>query len=316
MIALTIHNLCDCLRKTIDDIGRILGEMADGNIAVDVTMNEAYYIGDFRVLSESLKSIRTNLTDVMREISQIANQVDSGANQVSAGAQALSQGTSQQKVSINGLVSNITDITAQIQNSSIRCGNASDLVDRAAGYASEADIKIEQLVTATRNIDQSSTQIISIIKTIEDIAFQTNILALNASVEAAHAGEAGKGFAVVSDEVRNLAAKSTEAAHNTSSLISRSIQDVKTGTESTDLVLSAMQVIGECIQSIKAQMDEIAFASTQQSEMITSVENRIKEVSKVIETNSDAAEESAAISNELSGQARTLNQLIGRFHIE
>lgn len=316
MIALTIHNLCDCLRKTIDDIGRILGEMADGNIAVDVTMNESYYIGDFRVLSESLKSIRTNLTDVMREISQIANQVDSGANQVSAGAQALSQGTSQQKVSINGLVSNITDITAQIQNSSIRCGNASDLVDRAAGYASEADIKIEQLVTATRNIDQSSTQIISIIKTIEDIAFQTNILALNASVEAAHAGEAGKGFAVVSDEVRNLAAKSTEAAHNTSSLISRSIQDVKTGTESTDLVLSAMQIIDECIQSIKAQMDEIAFASTQQSEMITSVENRIKEVSKVIETNSDAAEESAAISNELSGQARTLNQLIGRFHIE
>ncbi len=316
MIALTIHNLCDCLRKTIDDIGRILGEMADGNIAVDVTMNESYYIGDFRVLSESLKSIRTNLTDVMREISQIANQVDSGANQVSAGAQALSQGTSQQKVSINGLVSNITDITAQIQNSSIRCGNASDLVDRAAGYASEADIKIEQLVTATRNIDQSSTQIISIIKTIEDIAFQTNILALNASVEAAHAGEAGKGFAVVSDEVRNLAAKSTEAAHNTSSLISRSIQDVKTGTESTDLVLSAMQVIDECIQSIKAQMDEIAFASTQQSEMITSVENRIKEVSKVIETNSDAAVESAAISNELSGQARTLNQLIGRFHIE
>ena len=316
MIALTIHNLCDCLRKTIDDIGRILGEMADGNIAVDVTMNESYYIGDFRVLSESLKSIRTNLTDVMREISQIANQVDSGANQVSAGAQALSQGTSQQKVSINGLVANITDITAQIQNSSIRCGNASDLVDRAAGYASEADIKIEQLVTATRNIDQSSTQIISIIKTIEDIAFQTNILALNASVEAAHAGEAGKGFAVVSDEVRNLAAKSTEAAHNTSSLISRSIQDVKTGTESTDLVLSAMQVIDECIQSIKAQMDEIAFASTQQSEMITSVENRIKEVSKVIETNSDAAEESAAISNELSGQARTLNQLIGRFHIE
>lgn len=316
MIALTIHNLCDCLRKTIDDIGRILGEMADGNIAVDVTMNESYYIGDFRVLSESLKSIRTNLTDVMRDISQIANQVDSGANQVSAGAQALSQGTSQQKVSINGLVSNITDITAQIQNSSIRCGNASDLVDRAAGYVSEADIKIEQLVNATRNIDQSSTQIISIIKTIEDIAFQTNILALNASVEAAHAGEAGKGFAVVSDEVRNLAAKSTEAAHNTSSLISRSIQDVKTGTESTDLVLSAMQVIDECIQSIKAQMDEIAFASTQQSEMITSVENRIKEVSKVIETNSDAAEESAAISNELSGQARTLNQLIGRFHIE
>ena len=79
----------------------------------------------------------------------------------------------------------MTDITAQIQNSTVRCGNASDLVDRAAGYAAEADTKMEQLFTATNNIDRSSTQIGSIIKTIEDIAFQTNILALNAAVEAA-----------------------------------------------------------------------------------------------------------------------------------
>jgi len=93
MIAQTIHHVCDCLRKTIDDIGRILGEMASGNIAVDVVKNESYYVGDFKVLAESLKSIRVHLTDVMRKIAQIANQVDHEANQVSAGAQALSQGT-------------------------------------------------------------------------------------------------------------------------------------------------------------------------------------------------------------------------------
>lgn len=316
MIAATIHNVCDCLRKTIDDIGRILGEMADGNIAVDVAANESYYIGDFKVLAESLKSIRTHLVDVMRDITHIASQVDNGANQVSAGAQALSQGTMQQKVSMDGLVSNVTDITEQIQNSTARYSNATGLVDRAAGYASEADTKMEQLVTATRNIDQSSAQIVGIIKTIEDIAFQTNILALNAAVEAARAGSAGKGFSVVSDEVRSLASKSAEAAQNTSTLIGRSLQDVKTGTESTSLAISAMQVINECIQSIKALMDEIAAASIQQSEMIVSVESRIKEVSKVIQANSDAAEESAAISNELSGQARTLNQLIGQFRIK
>ena len=182
MIAQTIHHLCDCLRKTIEDIGRILGEMADGNIAVDVTLNESYYIGDFAVLSESLKSIRTHLTDVMRDITQIAKQVDNGANQVSAGAMALSQGSTEQKASINGLVSNVTDITAQIQNSTVRCGNASDLVARATGYAAEADTKMEQLIIATRNIDQSSAQIGSIIKTIEDIALQTNILADRKSV--------------------------------------------------------------------------------------------------------------------------------------
>ena len=316
MIAETIHQVCGCLRKTIEDIGRILGEMAAGNIAVDVVQNEDYYIGDFRVLAESLKSIRTHLTDVMRDITQIANQVNSGANQVSAGAQSLSHGTMQQKDSMSRLVANVTDITTQIQNSAVRCGNASNLVDKATGYASEADTKMEQLIIATKNIDQSSAQIGSIIKTIEDIAFQTNILALNAAVEAARAGEAGQGFSVVSDEVRNLASKSAEAARNTSTLIGRSLHDVQTGTESTNLAISAMQVINECIQSIKALMDEISHASVQQSEMIISVENRIKEVSKVIEENSDAAEESAAISNELSGQAKTLNQLISQFRIK
>ena len=315
MIAQTIHLVCECLRKTIDDIGRILGEMADGNIAVDVDRNEGYYIGDFKVLSESLKSIRDHLTNVMRDITSIANQVNNGADEVAEGAQALSQGAAQQELSINGLVSNITDITEQIQQSAARCSNASELVDRAIGYAREADRKMEQLSAATKNIDESSTQIGSIVKTIEDIAFQTNILALNASVEAARAGEAGKGFAVVSGEVRSLASKSSQAAKNTGELINRSTNDVKSGTESTKDAISAMQIINECVQAIKALMDEIALASVQQSEMIVSVENRIKEVSKVIESNSSAAEKSAEVSNELSGQAKTLNRLISQFRI-
>lgn len=315
MIAQTTHRVCGCLRQTIDDVGRILGEMAGGNLAVDVTKNEDYYIGDFRALAESLKSIRVNLTDVIRDISQVAREVDSSADRVSTGAQALSQGTLEQAASVDGLVSNVTAITAQIQTSTQRCGDASELVDKATGYAAEADTKMEQLTEATKNIDRSSTQIGTIIKTIEDIAFQTNILALNAAVEAARAGNAGKGFSVVADEVRNLAAKSAEAAQNTSDLINHSIQDVKTGTESTDMAVSAMQVINNCIQSIKTLMDEIAAASVQQSEMIVLVENGIKEISAVVQTNSAAAEKSAAVSKELSDQARALNGLISRFQI-
>lgn len=315
MIAQTVHHVCDCLRKTIDDVGRILGEMADGNIAVDVSENEALYIGDFRILAQDLKSIRTHLTEVMCDITKIANQVEQGANQVSAGARTLSQGAMEQKDSIDGLVSNITDITEQIKSSAVRCADASDLVDRAAGYASEADTKMEQLKIATKNIDESSMQIKSIIKTIEDISFQTNILALNASVEAARAGSAGKEFSVVAEEVRSLASKSAEAVGDTGALIGRSIEDVKTGTESTNHVVSAMQVISQCIQSIKTLMDEIALASVQQSEMITSVEKRVKEVSMVTQSNSDAAEKSAAISNQLSEQSKTLNRLIGQFRI-
>ncbi len=213
-------------------------------------------------------------------------------------------------------MTNVSAITAQIQTSTVRCGSASALVDQATGYAAEADTKMEQLTAATRNIDQSSAQIGTIIKTIEDIAFQTNILALNAAVEAARAGSAGKGFSVVADEVRNLAAKSASAAQNTNELISRSIQSAKSGTESTDLAVSAMQDIDSCIQSIKTLMDEIAAASVQQSEMISLVETGIKEISAVVQDNSTAAEKSAAVSKELSQQARTLNSLISRFRIQ
>ena len=315
MIAQTTHRVCGCLRETIDDVSRILGELAGGNLSVDVTQNESYYIGDFRALSESLKSIRANLTNVIRDIAQVARQVDSSAGRVSTGAQALSQGTLEQAASIDGLVANVSTITTQIQTSTVRCGDATDLVRKATGYAAEADTKMEQLTEATQNIDRSSAQIGTIIKTIEDIAFQTNILALNTAVEAARAGSAGKGFSVVADEVRNLAAKSAEAAQNTNSLINRSIQDVKSGTESTDLAVSAMRVIDDFIQSIKELMDESAAASVQQSEMIVLVENGIREISAVVQTNSSAAEKSAAVFMELSNQARTLNSLISRFRI-
>lgn len=315
MIAQTTHHVCVCLRKTIDDVARILEEMAAGNLTVDVTKNESYYIGDFKVLSGSLKSIHANLMGVIRDISNVANQVDTSANQVSMGAQALFQGTREQAESVDGLVSNMTTITSQIQNSAVRCGNASNLVDKATGYAAEADTKMEQLIVSTKNIDKSSAQIVSIIKTIEDIAFQTNILALNASVEAARVGAAGKGFSVVADEVQNLATRSSEAVQNTNTLIKQSIKDVKTGTESTDLVVSAMQVINDCIQSIKLLMDEIETASVEQSQMIVLIENRIKEISEVVQANSSAAEESAEVSKGLSEQARTLNSLISRFHI-
>lgn len=315
MIAQTTHRVCICLRKTIDDVDRILGEMAKGNLAIDVTANESYYIGDFKALSASLQSIHSNLVNMIRDISRVAGQVDTSAQRVSSGAEALAQGTTEQASSVDGLMTNMTAITTQIQTSAVRCGDASEQVDRAAGYATEADVKMEQLTAATQSINQSSARIGTIIKTIEDIAFQTNILALNASVEAARAGEAGKGFSVVAEEVRSLASKSAEAAKNTNNLISQSIQSAKTGAESTDQAVSAIQVINDCIQSIKTLMDEIADASVRQSDMIQLVENGIKEISDVVQNNSTAAEKSASVSRELSGQARTLNGLISRFQI-
>ena len=135
-------------------------------------------------------------------------------------------------------------------------------------------------------------------------------------MEAAHAGEAGRGFAVVAEEVRSLAAESGEAVQSTSVLIGGSAEDVKTGTMAAGDVISAVQIINECIQSIKTLMDDISLASARQSEMIVSVEEGIREIERVVQTNSSVAEESAAVSRELSGQSRTLNGLIGKFRVQ
>ena len=196
MIAQTIHHVCDCLRKTIEDIGRILGEMAEGNIAVDVSKNESYYIGDFKVLSTSLKSIRTHLTDVMRNIAHIAGQVGSGANQVSEGAHCR----------FGGKVSDFLGYNRE----AFSCGAG------AGGFHGGIQRK--------------------------DIRLKGDIL----------------------DCLDNTA----DLRGGLLNILCRRDQLFHFG-------------IGECIQSIKTLMDEIALASVQQSEMIVSVENRIREVSKI-----------------------------------
>lgn len=312
-IARTTRALCERLRLTIEDIGRILGEMADGNIAVDVARGESYYIGDFQVLAESLKTIRTKLLQLTRNIAQVSNRVAEEADQVSQNEGSLLQGILTQESSVARLTENAGDIEAQIRSSTENCSAAQSLVDQTALHAAEADQKMERLTGAMDNIAHSSAEIEKIIRVIEDIAFQTNILALNAAVEAARAGSAGKGFAVVADEVRALAAKSAEAAKDTADLINRSIQDVRTGMEATAQAADIMHVIGECTGLIKEQMHGIADASTRQADMITSVGKEIAEISDVVQNNSAAVNQSAGTLRQLSEEAKELNRLVGQF---
>lgn len=312
-IARTTHALCDRLRLTIEDIGRILGEMADGNIAVDVSCGESYYIGDFQALSQSLKTIRTKLLRLTRNIAQVSNHVTDEAYQVSQNSGSLLDGIQTQEASVVRLTESTDDIAAQIRSSTDNCSAAQDLADQAAQHTTEADQKMSRLTNAMDNIARSSAEIEKITRVIEDIAFQTNILALNAAVEAARAGTAGKGFAVVAEEVRALAAKSADAAKDTTSLISRSIQDVHTGMEATAQAADSMRIIIECTASIKEQMHGIAAASTRQSDMITNVGKEIEEISHVVQNNSTAINQSAGTLQELSEQAKELNRLVGQF---
>ncbi|MGN1135925.1 MAG: methyl-accepting chemotaxis protein [Oscillospiraceae bacterium] len=313
VLADATEQLVGDMNSIIGDIGRMLDSMANGNFNVSSSCGDGVYKGDFHVLIESVNEINHKLSNTLSQINSSADMVSSGSEQVSGGAQGLAQGATEQASSIERLTSTVENIAAKVEDTAAHCVDGQRLTDEAAEHIVEASQCMDKLTAAMQDINEASNEISRIIKAIEDIAFQTNILALNAAVEAARAGEAGKGFAVVADEVRNLASKSSEAAQETTALIERAVSAIENGkgiTEQTAVAVSDVAKRSEEVRSIVAQ---IAEASTVQSDMIAQVTQGMEQISGVVQTNSATAEESAAASEELSGQALILKKLVGGF---
>ncbi|MGN0401964.1 MAG: methyl-accepting chemotaxis protein [Acetatifactor sp.] len=313
IIANSADRLCAILRETVGDVDRILSEIADGNLRVDVTRNEQYYIGDFRILANSLKTIQLNLLKLTKNIASVSIQVSEGAERVSQGAQSLSQGATEQASAVEELAATVMNISGQVKSNADKAEVASEQTEKTERELHYGKQQMGQMMESMNEIRTTSDEISKIIKTIEDIAFQTNILALNASVEAARAGEAGKGFAVVAEEVRSLAGRSADASKTTSELIEKSVQAVHKGVKNADETAASLDRIVAMSGETASLVYEISKTSAEQATAIEQVSVGIGQISEVVQTTSGTAEQSAASSEELFRQAQILKDLTTQF---
>ena len=312
-----MHSMGDVvsrIRSIIGDLSEKLNQLAQGNFNVEMN-NAEYYSGAYRPLFDSIQNISTDLSGTMAEIQQSAVQVNSGAEQVSSGAQGLSQGATEQASSIEELSATMNDISAKIRETAETTREASRLSNMAGQSVMVSNEKMREMSLAMEEITEKSQEISKIIKTIDDIAFQTNILSLNAAIEAARAGAAGKGFAVVADEVGNLAQKSAKAAQSTSSLIEETIEAVNKGVRISEETAESLTEVVTRAGKINDLIDIASSSSEEQARGVSQLSVGIDQISSVVQSNTATAEESAAASEELSGQANILSDLVGRFRL-
>ena len=312
LLAGATEQIVATLQGIIGDIGYMIKEMSRGNLDVH-SQNPGVYVGDMAEVHTSLHELARDLSGIMAQIDTASNQVSAGAEQVSVGAQSLAQGATEQASSVQELSATISEISTSSLENNRAAQEAQNKANLAGGQVTSCNDKMRELRQAMDDILQGHQEIEKIIATIENIAFQTNILALNAAVEAARAGTAGKGFAVVADEVRSLASKSDQAAKQTKEMIEKSVGNVERGNALTNEVSEALnQANGYTVEAVTL-MNQMAERITSETEAIHQVSEGTDQISSVVQTNSATAEQSAAASQELSGQAQLLKQEVSHF---
>jgi methyl-accepting chemotaxis protein len=259
---------------------------------------------------------RTNsaLAAISETVQQGVNRTAMSSAQLSSASRMLATGCSEQGASVTETSSAMEQISAMIRATADNARKAKELANHARTAAQEGMETMGGMTVAMQSIEAASLDVAKIVKSIDEIAFQTNILALNAAVEAARAGEAGAGFAVVAEEVRSLAQRSAAAARETAAKIDAALASTQRGSKSCEAVGESLGRIVGKVTEADTLAAEIAAAAKEQSQGITHVGVALTQMEKVTQGNAASAEQTSSAAEELSGQARLLQDAVEHLH--
>jgi len=300
------------IKFAVDALAEGLQQLAEGNVAYRIATPFAQGLDTLRAdFNASLDKLQSTL----RAVGDNARTIDSGANEIRSASDDMARRTEQQAASVEETAAALEEITATVKSSSERAEQAGSLVARTKQGAERSGVIVHDAITAMQEIAQSSNDISNIIGVIDDIAFQTGLLALNAGVEAARAGDAGKGFAVVAHEVRELAQRSATAAKEIKALITTSGERVRAGVDLVEQTGSALEAIVSQVQEIDHHVSSIVTAAREQATGIQEISSAVTTIDHGTQQNAALVEQSTAASHGLAREASALMQLIGQFNL-
>lgn len=311
------QNLMDLLNKMGDSADAKGDSLAASNnkdtkfatIAILITLTVSVIILlalGFAIIEMITKPIK----HAIDSLSSGSDEVSSAASQVASASQALAEGASEQAAAVQETSSTLEETSSMVHQNRENTQQAAVLAKQTKQYADQSNSEMLKMSSSMTNLKNSSNEIAKIIKVIDEIAFQTNILSLNAAVEAARAGDAGKGFAVVAEEVRNLAQRSAQAAKDTTVIIESNIDLSENSVNIAKAVKDSVESIAEQANKVSDLLEEISVATNEQAQGVEQINKAVSQMEMALQSNAATADQSASASRSLQEQAINVRDIV------